>query len=517
MVLKVPRITKLHKYAKIIVNITIAAENLDVDGPTHAEIVVPREGKSRPVNFRLRGERVGRARIMVDFVQGGRPVGSVDLYPEIVAADEVDLAHQTPTECSLTLDFGQGLVAPDLVIKVFEHRYAGQPGRLHYVVSSTLGKLGDLPVLDGDFGTIDLRNDVATWVDDQLRTLGALAHQADPTPEKVSRTLAGVGFSLFEQLLPRGLQDLYWTIRGRNVRTILVLSDDPHIPWELIKPYRNNPATGEFEEDEFWGQSYALTHWLRGRPPVQRLSFNRICALAVGAGTPSSGEERTARDMDLLIPAIESEAGPHPGPTQRVPLSAEGELRALRSLEASGGRFQLYPARCCEILKLFERGEFDLLHLVAHGEFAGSSAADTSAVLMEDGEFRVTELSPRMAAALRSAAPLIFFNSCHSGRLGSSLSRLGSWGAQLVKMGCAGFVGALWPVTDRAASAFAEAFYGAMSEGRPIGEAVLLARRRVRDRYPDDPTWLAYRCFADPLARITDPASTRVGSSPRLT
>ncbi len=57
-------------------------------------------------------------------------------------------------------------------------------------------------------------------------------------------------------------------------------------------------------------------------------------------------------------------------------------------------------------------------------------------------------------------------------------------------------------MTDRAAQAFAGAFYGEMSKGQPIGEAMLRARQRVHERYPDDPTWLAYCCFADPLARI---------------
>ena len=71
-----------------------------------------------------------------------------------------------------------------------------------------------------------------------------------------------------------------------------------------------------------------------------------------------------------------------------------------------------------------------------------------------------------MSAALRRAAPLIFFNSCQSGRLGFSLTRLGSWGAEFVRLGCGGFVGTLWPVTDRAASAFAQAFYRSMFEGR---------------------------------------------------
>jgi hypothetical protein len=123
---------------------------------------------------------------------------------------------------------------------------------------------------------------------------------------------------------------------------------------------------------------------------------------------------------------------------------------------------------------------------------------------LEDGAFRASELSPRLAAALRAAAPLIFFNSCHSDRLGFSLTRLGSWGARLVHLGCGGFVGTLWPVTDAAASVFAQAFYRSMLEGRTIGEAILQARRQARACHPNDPTWLAYCCFADPMARIEE-------------
>jgi hypothetical protein len=69
-------------------------------------------------------------------------------------------------------------------------------------------------------------------------------------------------------------------------------------------------------------------------------------------------------------------------------------------------------------------------------------------------------------------------------------------------MGCGGFIGSLWPVRDWAALAFARAFYEGLFRGLPLGEAVCRARQQVRERFPDDPTWLAYRCFADPLARI---------------
>jgi hypothetical protein len=71
-------------------------------------------------------------------------------------------------------------------------------------------------------------------------------------------------------------------------------------------------------------------------------------------------------------------------------------------------------------------------------------------------------------------------------------------------------------VTERAASAFAQAFYRGMCQGLPIGEAMLRSRQQVRERYPNDPTWLAYCCFADPMARVADPTTARTGSSSGL-
>jgi hypothetical protein len=435
---------------------------------------------------------------MIDFSQGGRPSGSLDLTPKVVG--RVDSQHPSdlppPTAGTLMLNLVMtpGTTPPDLIIKVFERRYAGRAGQLQFVVTSPLAELSDLPVLDGDFGTVDLKTDVTAWVESRLGALNVLAHMADSTPDFVSGSLAGVGYSLFEQLIPRELQDLFWIIRGRNVRTILILSDEPHIPWELIKPFRDNPETGEFEEGDFWGHSYALTRWLRGRPPAQRFSFKRICALTASPKATSAPEAGVARDMVPLASSIDSHKVTSWEFSTSLPLASEEELAVLRSLETGGSRFQLLPARCRDILKAF----------------AGSSLADASAVLMEDGAFHAADLTPKMVGALRRSKPLIFFNSCQSGRLGFSLTRLGSWGAQFVHLGCGGFVGTLWPVTDRAASSFAQAFYQSMSEGRPIGEAMQGARQRVRECYPNDPTWLAYCCFADPQARIVSPARTSV-------
>ena len=165
-------------------------------------------------------------------------------------------------------------------------------------------------------------------------------------------------------------------------------------------------------------------------------------------------------------------------------------------------RIQRLPAQRNALRRVLEEGGFDVLHLASHGGFGGTATADASAVLLDDGIFTAAELSPQMAGPLRGCSPLVFFNTCHSGRVGFSLNGLGAWGAHFVQMGCGGFVGALWPVTDRAALAFAGAFYEQLAQGCPLGEAVRLARLHVRKQYPADPTWLAYCCFADPLARF---------------
>jgi hypothetical protein len=481
------------------VTVSVAAENFEIDGDPRAELVVSRAGQSTAVTFALRGQQEGPGRIMLDFTQNGRPVGSVNLSPAVGAGGRRPSKERAAGEGWVGLA-SDPPPAPDVVLKVFEYRHAGRPGRLHFVLSSTHPALQDLPVFDGDLGTLDLHSEVAAWVENQLRPLGEIASSAEARPEEVEKALGDIGNSLFEQLLPAQLQELSWTFRQRGVRTVLVLSDEPHIPWELVKPFRANPATGALEKvDEFWGEAFAMTHWLRGRPPVHQLACQRVVAMAAAASSATT--TGPARDLGAVtLPAGGQEVG------NLFLQAAEKELAVLRELETGGARVEVLPARRRELQQAFERGNFDLLHLACHGSFGGAAGADASAVQMEDGAFSAAELSPRLAEALRKASPLIFFNACHSGRVGFSLTRLGSWGARLVQLGCGGFVGALWPVTDQAALHFAEAFYRFLSGGAPIGEALTQARQVVRQRFPSDPTWLAYRCFADPLARLGKPA-----------
>jgi hypothetical protein len=465
------------------VAVSVAAENFVIEDHPRVELVVPREGRSNPVTFRLRGERVGPGRIMLDFSQDGAHVGSVDLHPEVVPAADAESDRPARASGQVEIQPRPSDGAPDVVLKVFEHRHSG-PGRLQFVLSSSHPGLRDLPVLDGDVGVQNLDVDLAAWIEAQLAALRALAQKPDAAPAEVESALADLGYHLYERLLPERFRRLYWALRERGPKSLLILSDEPHVPWELVRPHERDPISEEVVRDDgFWGERFALTRWLRGRPPSQAVNLGRFFALAAGGGPPGTRE---------LHP---------PGTAGAVPrlCAIDSEIEALRSL--CGATFVLLEPRIARLREALEQGGFDVLHLACHGTFGGPAAADRSAVLLEDGEFSAAMLSPRMAAGLRRSSPLVFFNACHSGRLGFTLLGLGSWGAELIRLGCGAFVGSLWPVRDESAVVFAERFYRSLADGAAIGEAMRQAREEVRRRFPGDPTWLAYCCFADPLAR----------------
>jgi hypothetical protein len=452
----------------VAVTVSVAAENFTLHGEPEAEITVPPEGGSLPAVFRLTGDRPGPGRVMVDFFQEGRPLGSVDLRPEVVDGEPGAVADAAGFG-AVGLRAGGG-PGPDVTLVV--HEYGHSPGRLHFTLVSRHPRLRYLPLVTyGDLGWVDLKEDVAVWTERQLASLNPSATGAG------TQTLADVGHRLYEEVLPGPLQALCWTLAGRGVRSVLVLSDEPHVPWELVKPRRPDPDTGEFDEEPFWGESFALTRWVRGPALAGQWAVRQVCATA----------------------AVEVEQAEGQGPTQET---ADAEMQVLCSLKAAGRSVRVLQPRLDEVRQAFLKGDFDLFHLAGHGVFGGRRAGDASAVWLQGGRFQAADLVPRMAEALRRAAPLVFFNACETARLGYSLTQLGSWAGRLLRLGCGGFVGTLWVVTDNGALTFAEAFYRLLFQGTPVGEAVRLARLEVHGKHPGDPTWLAYCCFADPLAVV---------------
>jgi CHAT domain-containing protein len=97
---------------------------------------------------------------------------------------------------------------------------------------------------------------------------------------------------------------------------------------------------------------------------------------------------------------------------------------------------------------------------------------------------------------LKRPAPFVFMNACRSDDKPLRYTRIGGWANCFLAMGAGAFMGTLWEVRDETARNFAEALYEQLLEGnKPFSIALRLARKKIRENAPEDPTWLAYSFY----------------------
>jgi CHAT domain-containing protein/NB-ARC domain-containing protein len=297
--------------------------------------------------------------------------------------------------------------------------------------------------------------------------LADLSQGSKPAKDWAASTagLRAKGAFFAEILLPRELQRHLCELRGK-ARTLLIQSDEPWIPWELL--CLPETPDGDAADGPFLCEAFALTRWLRGIRQTLFLPLHRIAAVV-------------PRDSQLA--------------------SAEGEYEDLRGLaDGERRRVERIPARLRDLQEAFQKGAYDGWHFTGHGTHR-DSAPDLSVIALDERE----ELTPAHlhgpARRMGLKHPLIFLNACSSGRTGVSLTEIGGWAPHFLRAGAGACIGALWPIDDGPARNFARVFYAAFLAGQPIAEAATTARQSVRAE--GDPTWLAYTVFAHPLAVCT--------------
>ncbi len=303
---------------------------------------------------------------------------------------------------------------------------------------------------------------------------GAHAEGSLAVQKEIPADLVALGRKLYRELFPPEMQAAYRVFREK-VQTLLITSDEPWIPWELVKPYDDEGP--DLIDDDFLCAKFQLTRWLSGgMAPVAAMRVERIVCVEAGKALPKK-----------------------PLPT------AEKELRWLQDLaqRSNVDDRSLPHASYPQLKERLEEGGIDLLHLVGHGRF-DSGDPDQSSFYLEDGRpLRPLDLHGEIQTRTKGRRPLVFLNACQVGQQGYSLTGLGGWAPRWVgDCGCGAFVAPLWTVNDRLAHEFAIAFYSALKEGRTFGQAAAVARRRVRELDPSRPTWLAFTVYAHPNGRV---------------
>jgi hypothetical protein len=441
-------------------------------------ITVRYDEDSDPAVFLLKSDQLGKRRVTIDFLHKGRQVGSVAFLTEVTESQSAGASVTLTRGAADMPEFARLEPTPpppaDLHLRVVKK---AQENTLAFWLDSPLAAA---PFRNEFMGETPLTSkDPFTFLVQELEPLDAMAAvlTADLTEEErtaAAQQLTLLAEGLFEQLLPERFREVYFSqiapLRAAGViTTFLITSDEPWIPWELLKPYHYSVREAREYTDDFWATRFQLARWLAGRGPNARVEVKTAALVLPDVGLPAVAGERAFFD----------------------------DLSARRKVQLSGPSMLRQ-----EVLDLFAVGGFQVLHIATHGQF-NAEDADQSVIELADAPLRPSDLRSGLLRGVRRSMPLVFLNACDGGRANFGLTGLGGWAEKLFKeANAAAFVGALWEVHDDLAVAFSNHFYDRLAEGDTLGEAMRAARAHLRDLDPINPTWLAYTLYGDPNASV---------------
>lgn len=285
----------------------------------------------------------------------------------------------------------------------------------------------------------------------------------------------GFGKALYQEFAPPEFRAVFWRLKdqlGESFRSIQIYTDNPDLPWELMRPVRPDGT----DEQDFLGMSFRLARWhvsqnanVTDRPPPRFPLRERLVIAPDYSGARSLPS--VAAEVDNL-----KQIG-----FQRV----NGRFEALRELFDGDAL----------------RG--DIVHFAGHGlvKESGGGTAEYAIQLENGQELNILMWRGLASGKGRTAHPLVFFNACDLGQAHRVANFVEGWAPTVLESGASGYIGGLWSIGDRGAAEFAADFYRRLAQQLGEGPVRLAdALRHTRQRFyqTGDPTFLAYVYYGDP-------------------
>ena len=100
------------------------------------------------------------------------------------------------------------------------------------------------------------------------------------------------------------------------------------------------------------------------------------------------------------------------------------------------------------------------------------------------GHGGLPEAGPRLKAEsmFAQAQPFVMINACASAQPYAALTNRDSFPHRFVMSQACAVVGTLWPISGPIANEFSRLFYGELFQQRPIGQALLAAKKALREK-----------------------------------
>jgi hypothetical protein len=427
-------------------------------------IAPPMAGVPQALYFTLRATHAGEGEVWVKVLQGQVPLVTLCLQSQVVE-------HVGSPAGRVQVGASTAEVAPVPAVHqlVITERRNGPQLTYHFELQLPglqVLKWAETPPFTGD------RQQYVEHIYEEIEQRW-LSNAADQ--ENFAAELRAIGGTLFDQLIPAGLQPLLWQHRDA-ITSIMVLSEEPFIPWELV--HLHAPGEGIRGDELYFLGQRGLVRWLHQAGwPTQQLRLR-----------PGKGR--------YVIPH-------YPHPAYALP-EAEAEEAFLRD-ELKAKRV---PPTAQAVRALLQKpGTLDLLHFAGHGEASHGNSANAQLLLegrLENDDYLPEYLSATTVeqyAYFGKNASLVVLNACQVGRAGYQLTGIGGFAQAFLLRGAGAFVGTLWSVGDHPARTFTETFYQHLLAGATLAEATTAAREQAR--LAGDATWLAYAVYGHPYARAT--------------
>jgi neutral peptidase B len=432
-----------------------ARRGLSVEGKSEGTLTLGGPGEGLPLQFKVRATALGPAQLRVLVFHAGQPLGMLTIAPTVVEATAAMDSERQSRESALA---NVTVRQPDLSLLILEQ----QDGARTLLDLRLTAADPQLRLQLKRFGPVPLRSDPLRYFEDFFGDIEALPLDTAQQRAVAEQRLASKGTTLFK-VLPEALQQELWRLRDR-IQSVEIQSEEAWIPWELCKLCGDE--NGRTVEGPFLCEAFAVTRWPPGVPRQPELGLRNVAIVVPG----DSGLPFASRERDFL-------------------LSLAGESRAV----------SLVPATFLDVRRDLASGTYDGWHFTGHG---GVRAPDPnrSAIYLEGNEPFTPEDLGGVVSNLGLTRPVVFLNACQVGRGGMSLTGIGGWASQFLRVGAGAFIGTHWSVYDQAALTFAEEFYQRLLAGLSVGRAAREARSAIKAG--GDPTWLAYTVFADPYATV---------------
>lgn len=445
----------------------IPRKNIVALSETRIEVDVPAPGKPAVYGFDVKGTDPGEGEIVLRIRQDIAVLATLPLHCQIVAPGKRRSTLPAKKQAQLASPPAN---LPRHQLTIMEIERGGQKFYRYILESPSLNlcESHESRPLNGS------RNEFIKGVFEDIENR-YLSHKDDY--DEFQKELQDVGGDLWGELFPEKIQAALWRCRDQ-IDNILVFSEEPFIPWELV--HLKEPGKGvNYQETRFFGQM-GLVRWLRNM------------------GWPTEDLRARPGRCHFVIPK-------YPHPDYRLP-GAEAEEPFLRD------KFKATPVdpRPKPVRTILETGGFDLLHFACHG-VADSQNIARAELLLEgriEGQNYVTEKlrattieNLNHLVGTDGVRPIVTLNACQAARAGYKMTSIGGFSQAFLGRGAGMFIAALWSVGDLPARTFTEKLYQELLDGKTLAEASIAGREA--SRAAQEATWLAYTVYGNPHARLT--------------